>query len=116
MALELLVADRPVSGQRVVIHLVAALLLAAFGAYVFSYHAFSLFFPGQSPPFALLVGMATGLMLMAIPLLAGFGLRMLVDSVVRRKPIQPRDLFDLLVTTQYFTAGLVLVGIHYAIR
>jgi len=88
----------------------------AIGAYIFSYHVFSLFFPGQNPPFLLPVGMAAGLLLLAIPTLAGLGLRLLIDGFVRRKPILAADLFDLLAVMQYVAIGFVLIVGYLAIK
>jgi hypothetical protein len=102
--------------RRAIAHLVFVALLMAAGAYVFSYHAFSLFFPRQDPPIALLIGMALPLALVAIPMLAGFGSRLLIDVFVRQRPLTPKDLFDLLATTQYFTIAIVLCALHYIAR
>ena len=100
---------------RLTLHIAFDVGIAGAGLFVFSYKIFPLLL-GAPAPVAPMIGMATGLALVAIAGLAGLGFG-LIGDLLRREftPAQiPRTrLFDLLAGTQYLTAALVLVLAHY---
>jgi len=101
---------------RLALHVVMGLFLVASGAFVFSYNVFPRYFPHQTTPVALFAGMSSTLLLVGAPASAGIGLRLIIDVVVRRTPLEQVSrtlLFDLLAFTQYITVGVVLLVVHF---
>ena len=105
--------------SRSILHLIAAAGAAAAGLFIFSYKIFPLVLGASVKPVAPLMGMAAGLAFIGIAGLAGLGFWLIVDLLRREFTLQqmPKDrLLDRLAGTQYLTAALLLVVLHYAVK